>query len=90
MASEIRVECGAGDAEFTPTEVAEIAALLRAARHRFDTEWADRAPARLVEVLVEAVQALPVPEGCTGCWDEYALIVHDGDTCPVHELDPSR
>lgn len=93
MADAIRVEVGAGDAEFTPTEVAEVLALLRAAQRRFDAadgiiSRSEEPPSeRLSKLLLDGVQALPVPDTCTGYWDDHALLIHDGDTCPVHELD---
>lgn len=80
----VRVEVGAGDAEFTPTQVSAILATI-------DPRNAPeplRAPlAALSELLREAVQDIPVPEGCTGHYDDFALLAHDGDTCPIHEGD---
>jgi hypothetical protein len=28
---------------------------------------------------------LPLPDGCTGSYDEQGFLSHDGDSCPVHE-----
>jgi hypothetical protein len=92
MADLIRVEVEAADAEFTPTDLAEVIALLRAAQRRFDaadgiiSRSEDPPSERLAKLLLDGVQAVPLPDGCTGYWDEHALLMHDGDTCPVHEL----
>lgn len=92
----VLVEVGAGDYSFTPAEVAELLALLDAAQRRLDglsgvVGRKEPPPSeRLSKLLRDAVQDLPVPDRCTGYWDEFALLAHDGDTCPIHELDPER
>jgi hypothetical protein len=39
-------------------------------------------------LMCEALLAPPLPAGCTGAIDEHGRITHDGDTCPIHDVDP--
>lgn len=82
-APTVRVEAGAADAEFT---TAEIAFLLSVLRFRAERSGSTEAVERLRELLRDGAEGLlVVPENCTGYYDDFALLVHDGDTCPVHE-----
>jgi hypothetical protein len=38
-------------------------------------------------LMCEALLAPPLPAGCTGAIDEHGRITHDGDTCPIHDVD---
>lgn len=85
----VRVDAGAADAEFTTAEIVFLLSALRAYGgpvDRLRETYGGPVVDRLRELLRDGAEGLlVVPDGCTGYYDDFALLAHDGDTCPVHE-----